>query len=69
VSLGGCWPTFRSLKMRTVLSLKTPGTTQPTAKKIGDLISQFVSSISRKILVPNSELSDYYKHVLKSERD
>ena len=69
MSLGGCWPTFRSLKMRTVLSLKTPGATQPTAKNIGDLTSQLLVSISRKTLVPNSELSDYYKRVLKSERD
>jgi len=64
VSLGGCWPTFGSLELRTVLSLKTPGTTQPMAQSIGDISSLFFASISRKILVTNSELSAYYVRVL-----
>lgn len=68
MSLGGCWPRFRSLSMRRVLSLKRPGTTQPTAQSIADLTSLFFSSIN-KMLVTNSELSDYYIRVLKSERN
>jgi hypothetical protein len=57
------------LKMRTILPLKAPGTTQPMALNIGDFISLFFDSISRNILVPNSELYDYKIRVLKSERN